>query len=78
MNSFEAHELACDWISLIEKEAARTDDPVELAELDAELDEALSILERAASLLECKPSLRQSCSRADRLRPIAGWLGWPK
>jgi hypothetical protein len=52
MKAADAVLLAGDWVELIQRSAALTTDPGELAELDRELDQALATLEAAAEAVE--------------------------
>jgi hypothetical protein len=58
MNAYEAQQLAGDWLRLIERSLLLTDDPAELAQLDAELDQALAILEDATAAVEREAAQR--------------------
>jgi len=61
----DAALLAQDLVTAIEAEAALTVDPSERAELDRQLDDALSVLERAHQTAETE---RRGAARRPRRR----------
>jgi hypothetical protein len=71
MNAYEAVELAGDWLRLIERSLLLTDDPAELAELDAELDQALAILESATAVVEREAAQRACLELSHRRERLA-------